>query len=519
MKKRIVCIICGLFYSIPLLAQRPVPSTGTESFSAVEYKKHLEYLSSDVMRGRDTPSAELDTCAHYIARYFKEHGLKTAGESGTWFQHFNLLKTRLAEPNSLAIITRDGEISFSIKDDYVPVYFTANRRVEAPVAFAGYGITAPEYDYDDYANVDVRGKIVLVFTHEPQENDSTSLFDGKEMTDYAKLFEKAVMARARGAIGMLVVTDPNNHRFRRPPNVWPSLMRQAPEGAIPLTMEEKMENKIVVMRIGKKLAEAVVQGTGKTLEELQSLIDKDLTPHSFLIPDLILRMETNLDSEPFPTQNVICLLEGSHPELKEEVVVIGAHYDHLGAPDDSTIYNGADDNASGTVGVMILAKAFASLETRPARSLLFCAWAGEEKGLYGSRYYVNSSPLFPLEKTAANINLDMIGRNDSGRVTISGFSSSDDLKEAALQANESMGLEIDSSKPIRGSDHVPFYAEKIPVLGFYTGDHSDYHKPTDTADKCSPEGAVQVCRLIFRITWNIADAEKPPRYKPPEKEE
>jgi hypothetical protein len=489
------------------------------SFSPEEYKKHLEYLSSDEMKGRDTPSAELDTCAHYIARYFAKHGLSPAGDNGTWFQDFNLLKNSLADPNLLTIIAGEEETPYQIKNDYVPIYFTANRLIEAPVVFAGYGITAPEYDYDDYAGVDVRGKIVLVFTHEPQEKDSTSLFDGTKMTEYAKLFEKAVMARAQGAIGMLVVTDPNNHRFRRPPNVWPSLMRHAPKDAIPLTVEEKMENKIVAMRIGKKLAEAIVEGTGKTLSKLQTLIDRDLTPQSVEIPGITVRMETNLSSQAFPTQNVIGLLEGSHPERKKEAVVIGAHYDHLGAPNDTTIYNGADDNASGTVGVMSLAKAFSSPEERPGRSLLFCAWAGEEKGLFGSRYYVNSSPVIPLEKTVANINLDMIGRNDSSKVTISGFTSSDDLKAVTLEANESIGLEIDSSKPIRGSDHVPFYGQKIPVLGFYTGNHTDYHKPTDTADKCFPEGAIQICRLVFKLVWNVADSEKPPMYKSPERQQ
>jgi Zn-dependent M28 family amino/carboxypeptidase len=294
-------------------------------------------------------------------------------------------------------------------------------------------------------------------------------------------------------------------------------MKKAPKDAVPLTIEEKMENKIVTMRIGKQLADALFKGTGKTMSELHSLIDADLTPQSFEIPGKTIVMETTLSSERKPTQNVMGLLEGSDTELKEEIVVICAHYDHLGAPNDTTIYNGADDNASGTVGVMCLAKAFHACKERQKRSILFCAWAGEEKGLFGSRYYVNTSPIFPIEKTVTTINMDMIGRNDSSKVTISGFTSSDDLKEITINANEDIGLEIDDSKGIRGSDHVPFYQKKIPVLGFFTGFHPDYHKPTDTADKCFPDGAIQICKLVFKIAWNVADAENPPEYIEPEK--
>jgi len=516
MKKRYVVLVLLLLIPLHLAAQRAVPVEGLESLSAEEYNTHLYYLASDEMRGRDTPSPELDSCAQYIARYFSQSGLKTVNDQQSYFQNFNLLRNKLAEPNSLKIITETGEVPYEIKRDFVPIHFTANRQVKGSIVFAGYGITAPEYKYDDYENIDVTGKIVLVFTHEPQENDTTSIFDGKKMTDYSKLFEKTLNAKEHGAIGMLVVTDPN-HRFRRPPNSWPSLMKKAPKDAVPLTIEEKMENKIVNMRIGKQLADALFKGTGKTMSELHSLIDADLTPQSFEIPGKTIVMETTLSSERKPTQNVMGLLEGSDTELKEEIVVICAHYDHLGAPNDTTIYNGADDNASGTVGVMCLAKAFHACKERQKRSILFCAWAGEEKGLFGSRYYVNTSPIFPIEKTVTTINMDMIGRNDSSKVTISGFTSSDDLKEITINANEDIGLEIDDSKGIRGSDHVPFYQKKIPVLGFFTGFHPDYHKPTDTADKCFPDGAIQICKLVFKIAWNVADAENPPEYIEPEK--
>jgi hypothetical protein len=491
--------LAGLFLFLifgTLHAQITVPEEGIRAISAEEYKTHLDYLASDAMRGRDTPSPELDSSAAYIANYFHSKKLKPAGEDGSYYQNFNVMKSSLSDPNTLRLISDAGETVFEIKNDFVPIHFTANRSVTASVVFAGYGITAPEFNYDDYSDIDAEGKIAFVFTHEPQENDSASVFDGIKMTDYSDLLEKAVNARAHGAIGLLVVTDPNNHRFRRPPNAWPSLMRTPPDGAIPLTVEEKMENKVVAMRIGKDLALAIFEKTGKTMSELQTAIDSTLKPQSFEIPGITISMETNLKFEKTRTQNVVGLLEGRDSSLKEEVIVIGGHYDHLGAPNDSTIFNGADDNATGTVGVMTLAKALSACPKPPRRSILFCTWAGEEKGLFGSRYYVNTAPIFPLKNTVAYLNMDMIGRNDSSKVTISGFTSSDDLKQITLDANRSIGLEIDSSKAISRTDHVPFYQEKIPVLGFFTGFHNDYHKPTDTADKCFPEGSAQICRLI-----------------------
>lgn len=512
MKRKYFLGILSILFFISLRAQVIVPQRGIDAISTDEIKAHIVYLASDEMKGRNTPSPELDTCAAYISKEFTNYGLKPIDAEGSFFQYFNVLKSNLSQPNSLKIITETGETSYEIKRDFVPIYLTANRQVKAPIVFAGYGITAPEYDYDDYRDIDVRGKIVFIFTHEPQEKDSTSIFDGTKMTDYSKLINKALNARDHGAIGMLVVTDPNNHRFRRPPNVWPSLMRKAPKDAVPLTIEEKMENKLVAIRIGKELAQDFLEGTGKTMSELQTLLDSNLTPHSFEIPNKTIIMETSLNFQRTQTQNVAGLWKGNDPQLKEEIIVIGAHYDHLGAPNDSTIYNGADDNASGTVGVMAVAKAFTACERRPKRSILFSAWAGEEKGLFGSRYYTDTAPIYPHEKTVAYINFDMIGRNDSSKVNISGFASSTELKPIVETATKGIGINFKEQKEISRSDHVSFYRNRIPVLGFNTGFHEDYHKPTDTSEKCHVEGISQICKLVFKTAWMLAEGEKRPLY-------
>ncbi|MFO7889672.1 MAG: M28 family peptidase [bacterium] len=502
----IVCTITGIH------AQS---KSGVESISLQEIKQHLEFLASDGMLGRDTPSPELDSCARYIVDEFKSYGCKPI-QDNSYFQYFNVTKNSLSEPNMFKLITGNDTINYKIKHDFVPIYLTANRTVTAPVVFAGYGITAPEYNYDDYANIDAEGKIVFIFTNEPQENDSSSVFEGADDTDYSKILTKTLNAINHGAVGVVLVTAPN-HLFRRPPNPWPSLLRHQVEDAVPLSLEEKTENKTVAMRVGKKLAETIISSTGKTMKQLQHSLDSTLKPVSQPIPGIKISMQTNLEFDKQPTRNVCGILEGNDPKLKQEYIVIGAHYDHLGARNDTIIFNGADDNASGTVGVLTLAEAFSQQNHK--RSLLFCTWAGEEKGLFGSRYYVNSAPLIPLEKTITYINLDMIGRNDSSWVKCSGIHSSPCFAAMIEEYRKKTGLEVDERKDVSRSDHVPFYTKKIPVLGLFTGFHEDYHKPTDTIEKCSMEGMEQICRFVYYITKDLADREKTPLFSEMEKEE
>lgn len=503
--KKLTTVFLILYIFTGIYAQS---DSGIKSISTQEIKEHLDFLASDGMLGRNTPSPELDSCARYIAKKFKSYGCKPI-KNNSYFQYFNVTKNSLSEPNTFKLITGTDTIKYEIKKDFVPVYLTANRTVTAPVIFAGYGITAPEYNYDDYANIDAKGKIVFIFTNEPQEDDSTSIFEGAKNTDYSKIFTKTLNAINHGAVGVVLVTAPN-HPFRRPPNTWPSLMRHPVEDAVPLSLEEKMENKTVAMRIGKKLAETIIKSTGKTMKELQTLIDSSLKPASQLIPDIKISMQTTLKFDKKPTQNVCGILEGSDPELKQEYIVIGAHYDHLGVRNDTIIFNGADDNASGTIGVMTMAKAFSSQKHK--RSLLFCTWAGEEKGLFGSRYYANSEPLIPLEQTVTYINLDMIGRNDSSRVECSGIHTSPCYDSIIEESAEKTGLEIEERKDISRSDHVPFYTQKIPVLGLFTGFHKDYHQPTDTIEKCSIKGMKQICQFVYYIMKDLAEKEKTPQF-------
>ncbi len=516
MKKltQVLCTIFVLAWALVQIAfaQANIPQEGLDAIKTDELLSHVTYLASDELRGRDTPSEGLDTSAAFIADYFKQCGLAEVPEANGYYQYFPLLRTRLSGEQRMMLKIKGEPVEYKVKNDFVPLHLTANREVNAPVVFVGYGITANEYDYDDYANVDVKGKIVLAFTHEPQERDTTSVFDGASMTDHSKLVNKVLNAIDHGAVGFIYVTDPL-HRFRRPPNMWPSLMRNAPADAIPLTLGEKEENKIVVVRIGRDLAHDLMSTSGKTMKEIHQKIDESLTPQSFELPGIDASILTHLDGDKTMTQNVLGFWEGADPELKNEIVVVGGHYDHLGATSDTVIYNGADDNASGTAGVMGVAKAFTSCDTRPKRSILFMAFAGEEKGLFGSRYYASTEPLFPTENTVAMINLDMISRNDTSAVEVYGSKRSPDLASIFLEVNEIIDLKYDFKDDRRmsgGSDHMSFHRKKVPYLFFITGLHKDYHKPTDTVDKILPEKMAKITKATFGCAWEIANMEGRP---------
>jgi hypothetical protein len=488
-----------------------VPKEGLASITPQEMKEHVYFLASDGMKGRNTPSPELDSCAAYIAGEFQSYGLEGLGPENSYYQTFNVLRSRLSEPNTFDLKTSEGITEYKLKNDFVPLHVTANRKIkDVPIVFAGYGITAPEYNYDDYASIDVKNKVVLIFSNEPQARDTSSVFEGRKQTEHGKLRVKLENAMDRGAVGLLLVGNPTR-RFRRPPNAWPSLMRKPLPNAVPLTMEESMDKKIVAVQIGKQLVDDLMLGTEKNLANIFTEIDASLTPQSFELKDKTITLETALSGEKHPTHNVVGFWEGSDPDLKKEYIVIGGHYDHVGVNNDS-IYNGADDNASGTAGVMEIAEAFAQSGIRPKRSVLFMAFAGEEKGLFGSNYYADN-PIIPRENLIAMLNMDMISRNDTSEVVILGSRTSSDLKSINEKVNESIGMTLKyQDRYFMQSDHYPFYRKDIPVLFYHTGDTPDLHKTTDDPEKIIPEKMATIGQLVFSTAWMVVDGDKRPDF-------
>ena len=513
MKKVYLFVFASLIFATCISAQTVIPPEGIESITAQEMYDHVAFLASDEMQGRDTPSPELNKAAEYIAADFNQNGLLPISENGSYFQPFNTQRMKLDTPNTLSVSINGEEIDFRIKNDFVPLHLSGNKAAEAPLTFVGYGIEAPEYGYNDYANIDVKGKIVLVLSNEPQQKDSTSVFDGVKNTDYSKLYVKVETAIQHGAVGLLYIRNPNNNIGRRPPNKWPSLMRTKPENyKVPLTLEQPQDQKLVAMAIGKKVADTLMGGSNTTLSDLQTLIDNDLTPQSRELSGVTVKMNVSLAAEILPTQNVVCYIQGT--DLKDEFVVIGAHYDHVGV-NNGEVYNGADDNASGSAGVMEIAEAFASCGQKPRRSVVFITFAGEEKGLFGSRFYADN-PVFSTQNTVAMLNMDMISRNDSNEVAIIGWRTSEDLKIINEKQNEAieMKLAYDQERYFRQSDHYPFYTKNIPVLFYNTKNHEDLHKPTDDIEKIIPEKMAKIGKLVFSTAWNIANADTRPTFTP-----
>ena len=466
--------------------------------------KDVTYLASDEMKGRGDGSPELDRAADYIAEQFRLAGLSPAGEANSYFQGFEITTGAvLGAKNEFSV----NGTNLRMNDDFVPINFSSTAEFEGPLVFAGYGITAPEYKYDDYSGIDASGKIVVVFEREPQENDPKSVFAGTALTAHASFTNKAINARLHGAKGIIFIAAPS----------------QETED-LGLAERQEAESDLGIPAVHTKrafLVKAFKDG-GKDPAALQQAIDKDLTPQSFALAGARARIATDVVRTRKTIRNVIGALPGADPNLKNEWVVVGAHYDHLGlgnrnslAPSQiGQVHHGADDNASGTAGVMELARIAAKNNHAWKRSVLFIAFAGEEIGLLGSSDFANH-PTVPIKSIDAMINMDMIGRVSNDRLFIGGIGTSPSLKQTVEDLNKPVGLALNFSDSGYGSsDHTSFNAKKIPVLFFFSGLHTDYHKPSDTSDKINAQGAVKVLSVVYGTVDRLAtDAQRLPYHE------
>jgi acetylornithine deacetylase/succinyl-diaminopimelate desuccinylase-like protein len=481
-----------------LVAQPPRPASALVSdLSPTRYLKDVTYLASDAMKGRGDGSPELDQAADYIAQQFREAGLKPAGDDNTYFQNFEITTgAKLGGRNELQI----AGTSLKIDQDFIPIVFSNTAEFEGPLIFAGYGITAPEYKYDDYSDIDPAGKIVVVFEHEPQEDDPKSVFLGKDFTAHSSFTNKAINARLHGAKGIVFITEPSHGTEELGPTE-----RQV----------EESDMGIPAVHVKRDFVMKPFKAGGKDLAALQKAIDKNLKPQSFELPGIRAHIATEVTRVRRAVRNVVAAFPGSDPALKDQWIVIGAHYDHLGLGNRNSlapsligqVHHGADDNASGASGVIELARLAAASKPGWKRSVLFMAFAGEEIGLLGSSYFVNHSTV-PLKDIDAMINMDMIGRLKDNRLYVSGVGTSPPLKPDVEGLDKEAGLDLTFSESGYGSsDHTSFNAKKIPVLFFYSGLHTDYHKPSDTADKINAPGAVKVLSLVYLLTDRLATEE------------
>jgi hypothetical protein len=488
---------------------RPRLSSGEaeSGITAAELKTHLTFIASDKLKGRDPGTDGCRAAAEYLRNEFRACGLEPLGDTGaggerTFFQKLNVPgKTKTTERGNRLAVHSGGEITpFECGTAYLPLSISANAEVtRTGIAFVGYGITDEDTNYDDYAGLDVKGKAVVMFRYEHGESSAKIYRPSR----HAWLVTKAENAIRHGASAVIIVNGPNN--------------RTAGEGdpLIGLSNVGRLKNnKVPVTHAKQKVLAALLEGEYQNAKKLQTFLDRTRVAHSFIIKDKTIDLSVRLKRETRTTRNIIGIARGRHPDLRDECIVIGAHYDHIGLGHYGSrwggrgrgkVHNGADDNGSGTVGVLELAEAVASLERRPKRSIVFILFTGEERGLIGSRHFVRH-PTVPLDRIAVMINLDMIGRSSGGAVTIAGVGTSSVFPDVIKRAADGLDLKIRTQKSGRSpSDNIPFLAKRIPVLFYFTGLHKQYHTPEDDVGRINFAVERRIVRHVMRVALALAD--------------
>lgn len=478
---------------------------------------HIKYLASDELEGR-APGTNGDLLAReYISNEFESYGLEPAGDSA-YIQFFTLKsKIVLSDNNIFSISDNESVYNFKPEKDYIPYGLSANRDIEGEVVFLGYGINSKIYsDYKDKNGnpVDVKDKVIIIFNDVPETETSGFKGDYK----YSQLRYKISDAVSAGVKAVIVIYGPER-------------IHDEEDDYLPkLESDGYTSNKLSIPVIYSKTQkiESIFDNKGLNLKKIQKQINKDQSPNSFLIEDLKAKIHTETVISETKTGNIIGFLEGSDPVLSKEVIVIGGHYDHLGKTNDifsgeykkTEIHNGADDNASGTVGVMELAQKISANRENFRRSFLFMLFGAEEKGLIGSDFFTKS-PLFEKYNIVSMINLDMIGRLKDNSLVINGTGTSDEWNDLLDKINTKYNFKT-SYMPdgIGGSDHTSFTLKKIPVLFFFTGIHSDYHRPTDDYWLINSEGQKKILDFVYDVTEYTANTDKAVEFsegKKPEK--
>jgi hypothetical protein len=509
-----------------MLALVPAAAQPPSEASRTRMRADLEFLTSPPADGRASLTPGADAAAWFLATEMRKAGLQP-GVGTRYLQQFDLVALRLDRDRSSIVIAHGGN-----QQRFVPaaVFFpdpTRDVALTLDVVFAGYGVTAPEFGYDDYAGVDVRGKAVLVFDHEPQEDNPASAFHGTGFTLHANVWTKTWNAQRHGAAAILVVTEPvNTHRTAPRP---PDRANAPPQGLA------SSELGIPRVSLPADAAAALMKGTGRTPADWQRAIDSAMRPASRLLDGVsVVLRAVNANTRVQASWNVVGLLPGIDPTLRDETILVTSHYDHLGTQ-EGKIYPGANDNGSGTVAMIEVARALAG--RRLARSVLFVSFGSEEQLMLGSYHYV-AHPLRPLATTRAVLNLDMIGRHEehtpdsvgayeitAGRVdqlNLVGTAYSPELTALLRRESAAAGLTLSdkfdresSMRTLFRCDHLPFLQKGIPAVWLFGGFHPGYHEPADTVDRIDFDKMERVVRLTVDAVAALASAAQPPRFRHP----
>ncbi len=485
-------IFTRVIFSTALLFVTIVSYGQAFQFESGRLSRHIHYLASPELEGRKSGTTGDSLAAIYIRDQFQQTGLQLLESNG--FQYFSLVSdVRAGEKNTLEF----NRISYNAGTDFQPFSFSSSATVNAPVIFAGFGIsgTSGDLHWDDFQGIDVKDKWVIALRGDPEPDNSTSAF-----IPMAADRAKALAVKDRGAAGLLLVTPSSIDRADQTVDI--SFDKSVSDAGLP------------VVSITRKLAALLLRQQVTAVDSLEKLMISVKKPASF-DPGTFLIATTDVIREKAVSRNVVAMLKGSDPALAGEFVVIGAHYDHLGMggfgsgsrlPDTVAVHAGADDNASGVASLIELARSFAARPERAGRSMLFVAFGAEEMGLLGARWFVANSPV-PLSSVKAMLNMDMVGRlsTDDPRVTISGtgtFTVADSIIDATAAGRPfEIGKSPDGFGP---SDHAAFYGEGIPVLFFSTGAHGDYHTPFDLPDRINYTGQATVTSFVESLASGIS---------------
>jgi hypothetical protein len=463
----------------------------------------LPYLASDELEGRGVGLPGLDLAAKFIADEFSTAGLDKFPGMDSYFQPLDF--TAKLSSMSQTHLEIDSQ-PFPVERDFTSLGFSGEGTFSGEVAFVGYSITDPQDKYDDFAGIDVHGKVLLAMRYEPtDEHDHSRLAKADDTSGWsfhAVLEEKAKQAAAHGAVALLLVTPPG----------------EGPDVLLPFGNTFAAEPATIpVLHISWEVADKILaDGNSPDLKKLRSQIDSTLTPQSRALANVRVSGGVKVDRQILPVKNVIACVKGHGPHA-DEFIIVGAHYDHLGrgrlghqfGPTGS-IYHGADDNASGTSLVLELARRFAQ-GPRPARTMVFICFTAEEEGLIGSDYFVKHAPI-PLDKVVAMVNFDMVGRMKDDTLYMGGQGTAQDFDADIAAANANGALELKSIG--RGgfgpSDHLSFAQKRIPVLFFFSGIHADYHRPTDTSDKINYAGIQEIADFSQKLLIELETMPKEP---------
>ncbi len=499
--------VAWLVLSLLLVSGTSHPLGADES--AVErYMDHVRFLASPEMRGRGAGMPELDRAAEYIAGVLRDLNVPPAGEGASYLQPFEVTTSaNLGQSNALSVERKGASEDLELSKDFVPINFSSSGEAEGEVVFAGYGAAADELGYDDYFHLDVRDKIVMVLRYEPEffadkagRQQAGRGRGGRSTTRHSHLIAKAIQARQRGAKAVLLVDAPGSGRRSN------RLIRFG-------SVSGPTDAGILMGQISDSVAESWLRGSGRSLRLLRRDIEQSGRPQSFpLAKSLRVRLTVDVEHVRATVSNVAAYLPGESPEY----VVLGAHYDHLGMGGEGSLapgrpeqpHLGADDNASGVAAILELARHYAAAESR-RRGILFLAFAGEEIGLLGSSHWVEN-PTRPLNQAVAMLNFDMVGRIENRRLYVGGAGTAEPFDGMVSKAAEAHGLNVDRSKDSHSSsDHTSFAAKRVPVLFFFSGLHSDYHKPSDTADKIDGEAAATMLGFARDLVDGVLGREEP----------